>query len=70
MLSLGYPELAAGDFERTLILIDHGLDYSSKYGKSVRLPWLQNWIRIYRGVSPFPRIPGEIVLTERSQLGN
>ncbi|PMD33341.1 hypothetical protein L207DRAFT_571522 [Hyaloscypha variabilis F] len=49
LLSLGYPELAAGDFERTLILIDHGLDYSSKYGKSVRLPWLQNWIRIYRG---------------------
>lgn len=36
LLELGYPELAAGDFERTLILIDHARDDSSKLGGKVR----------------------------------
>jgi hypothetical protein len=27
LLELGYPELAAGDFEKTPLLFEHGLDY-------------------------------------------
>jgi hypothetical protein len=45
LLQLGYPELAAGDFERTLVVIEHGLDYSSELGMKVRLVGLQEWVQ-------------------------
>lgn len=36
LYDLGYPEVAAGDFEKTLILIEYGLDFSSVLGEKVR----------------------------------
>lgn len=38
---LGYPEVAAGDFEKTLMLIEYGLDLSSDLGEKVRVLGLQ-----------------------------
>jgi len=51
LLKLGYPELATGDFEKTIMLVEYGLDYSSGVGEGVRLLGLQKWIRDYRGVN-------------------
>ena len=45
LLGLGYPELAVGDFERTLMLIEHGLDYTSELGQKVRFVGLQEWVQ-------------------------
>jgi hypothetical protein len=51
LLELGYPELAAGDFEKTIMLVEYGLDYSPVLGESVLLLGLQKWINDYHGVS-------------------
>lgn len=51
LLQLGYPELAAGDFEKKIMLVEYGLDSSSALGESVRLQGLQKWIKDYHGVS-------------------
>ncbi len=60
MLELGYPELAAGDFEKVLLLIEHGLHYSpevqTELGQTVRLPGLQKWIKDYGEVSFTPLV--------------
>jgi len=64
LLEFGYPELVAGDFEKTLLLVEHGLDASlepnSELGENVRSPGIQKWIKEYRGVSCYPaNVPEE-----------
>lgn len=51
LYDLGYPELAAGDYEKTLMLIKYGLDFSSDLGEDVRVLGLQ--VAVKKKVSKF-----------------